>query len=106
MGQTFVKKFLENVKWATPQQIEEEGWHVLGLLSNRLNERLKFDIDFKNRKYIKSNSKANKVLFEKEKEWVLIDTQEFLNYMKKNKLKQIDLNRIIKEIDWNIRLKK
>ena len=40
----FIKKYLTNVKQATKKQKEKELWDVVGILKNRLNEKLKYDL--------------------------------------------------------------
>tara|TARA_B100000035_G_C20823213_1_gene475220 strand:+ start:168 stop:494 length:327 start_codon:yes stop_codon:yes gene_type:complete len=106
MDHPFVKQCLENITWATEHQTKKELWHVSGILSNRSNETLKFDIDFQNRKYVKSNSKANKILFDYKDKWVLIDTKEFIYFMKNNTINTVDLDKLLDNLDWNITLLK
>jgi hypothetical protein len=106
MDHPFVKKFLKNVIWATEEQIKKELWHVSGILFNRLNETLKFDIDYQERKYINSNTESNKILFDYENKWVLIDTKEFMCYMKNNIINTVTLNKLINNLEWNIELLK
>ena len=55
MDHPFVKQCLQNITWATEKQIKKELWHVSGILSDRLNENLKFDINYQKRKHIKLN---------------------------------------------------
>jgi hypothetical protein len=38
------KKYLTNVKWPTKKVSEKELWDVSGILKDRLNENLKFDV--------------------------------------------------------------
>ena len=40
----FIKKHLTNVKQATKKEKEKEFWDVAGILKNRLNEKLKYDL--------------------------------------------------------------
>jgi hypothetical protein len=102
----FVKEYLTNVKWNNTDQ-----WQVEGLLKQS-NQYLKFDIrflkDFNNKKgkLIDSESQADKVLFEDDKNWILVDTQELIKYMKDHSLKEVKLEELIKTIDWNIILPK
>jgi len=99
----FVNKCLKNIKW-----YDNNTYQVEGLLKQS-NKYYKFDIrylnDFpenKKGKFVNSKSKADKILFEDEKNWILIDTEEFIKYMKSNNLKEIKLEEIIKNIDWTI----
>jgi hypothetical protein len=103
----FVKEYLTDVKWC-----EKDQWQVEGIIEKLSNQYLKFDIrflkDFENKKgkLIASNSKSDKVLFENDTEWILVDTQELIKYMKTNSLKEVLLENLIKDIDWNIILPK
>jgi hypothetical protein len=102
----FVNECLTNVSWN-----EGNGYQVEGLLK-KSNQYLKFDIrflsDFKDKKgkLIDSKSQADKVLFEDDKNWILVDTQELIKHMKQHSLKEVKLEELIKSIDWNIILPK
>ena len=106
MNIEFVNQCLSNIKWNNNDQ-----WQVEGLLKQS-NQYLKFDIrflkDFKDKKgkLIDSRSQADKVLFENNDSWILIDTQELIKYMEDHSLKEIKLEELIKNIDWNIILPK
>jgi hypothetical protein len=107
MYKEFVHKYLTNVKW-----YENQNYQVEGLLNNS-NKYYKFDIrylnDFpqnKRGKLIDSESTADKVLFEDDKNWILIDVEEFVKYMKKHNLKEIKIEDLLFNIDWNIILPK
>ncbi len=107
MNIKFVKEYLSNVKW-----IDNKQWQVEGIIKKLSNQYFKFDIQFlkdfddKKGKLINSKSKADKVLFEDDKNWILVDTQELIKYMKDHSLKEIKLEELIKNIDWNIILPK
>ena len=103
MNLKFVDECLLETKWH-----ENNNYQVEGLLK-KSNQYYKFDVrylsDFpedKVGKLINSESKADKVLFEDDKNWILIDTQELVKYMKAYDLKEIKLEELIKNIDWNI----
>ena len=106
MNIKFVKECLKNVVWH-----ENNSYQVEGLLK-KSNQFLKFDIRFlndfndKKGKLISSKSHADKVLFEDDKDWILVDTQELIKHMKKHSLKEVKLEELIKNIDWNIILPK
>lgn len=106
MNIKFVKEYLTNVKWSDNNQ-----WQVEGLLQQS-NQYYKFDISFlkdftgKKGKLINSKSQADKVLFEDDQNWILVDTQELIKYMKGHSLKEVKLEELIKNIDWNIILPK
>ena len=102
MNIKFVNNCLKNAIWH-----ENNSYQVEGLLKQS-NQYLKFDIRFlndfndKRGKLIISKSKADKILFEDDKNWILVDTQELIKHMKTCNLKEIKLEELIKSIDWNI----
>jgi superfamily I DNA and/or RNA helicase len=106
MNIKFVKECLKNVVWH-----ENNSYQVEGLLK-KSNQYYKFDIRFlndfndKKGKLINSQSKADKVLFENDINWILVDTQELIKHMKAYSLKEIKLEELIKSIEWNIILPK
>jgi hypothetical protein len=106
MNIKFVREYLTNVNW-----INNKDWQVEGLLKQS-NQYLKFDIRFlndfddKKGKLINSKSQADKVLFEDDKNWILVDTQELIKHMKEHSLKEVKLEELIKSIEWNIILPK
>ena len=107
MNIKFVNQYLSNIKWN-----DSEDWQVEGNIKRLSNQYLKFDIRFlkdynhEKGKLINSKSQADKVLFENDKEWILIDTQELIKYMKTTNLKEIKLEELLFNIDWNIILPK
>ena len=107
MNIKFVKQYLSNTKWN-----EGEDWQVEGNIKRLSNQYLKFDIRFlkdfndKKGKLINSKSQADKVLFEDDQNWILVDTQELIKYMRISDLKQINLEQLLSNIDWNIVLPK
>jgi hypothetical protein len=106
MNIKFVNECLINVSWH-----ENSSYQVEGLLKQS-NQYYKFDIRFlkdfndKKGKLINSKSQADKVLFEDDKNWILVDTQELIKYMRISDLKQINLEQLLSNIDWNILLPK
>ena len=107
MNIKFVKEYLTNVKWK-----DNKDWQVEGNIKKLSNQYYKFDIRFlknfdnKEGKLISSSSQADKVLFEDDQNWILVDTQELIKYMKEFNLKEVKLEELIKNIDWNIILPK
>ena len=106
MNVKFVNECLINITWH-----ENNSYQVEGLLKQS-NQYYKFDIRFlndfddKKGKLINSKSQADKVLFEDDKNWILVDTQELIKHMKEHSLKEVKLEELIKNIDWNIILPK
>jgi hypothetical protein len=107
MNLKFVKEYLTNVNW-----INNKDWQVEGNIKKLSNQYYKFDISFlkdftdKKGKLVSSKSQADKVLFEDDKNWILVDTQELIKHMKEHSLKEVKLEELIKIIDWNIILPK
>jgi hypothetical protein len=46
------------------------------------------------------------ILFEDDINWILVDTQELIKHMKAYSLKEVKLEELINNIDWNIILPK
>ena len=109
----FIQDNLKDVTYASQKQKEEERWDVEGILYKRLNQKLKFDlspiIKFKEEDYGKIGhfkSKSDKIVFDFENTWILIDTEELHEYIKANNIKDLDLNTLLKELSWNIIINK
>jgi len=101
-------KFLEDIKKATPTQKKKELWDVEGILKDRLNQKLKFDL-----RPIKNNckvgnfkTKADKMVFSFKDQYIIVDVEELHSYIKKNKLKDVQLEDLISKLDWNIIINK
>jgi hypothetical protein len=107
MNLKFVKEYLTNVNW-----INNKDWQVEGNIKKLSNQYYKFDISFlkdftdKKGKLVSSKSQADKVLFEDDINWILVDTQGIIKHMKEHSLKEVKLEELIKNIDWNIILPK
>ena len=104
----FVNQYLNSIIWNK----NNNQWQVEGNIKKLSNQYYKFDIRFlsdfndKKGKLIDSKSQADKVLFEDDKNWILVDTQELIKHMKQHSLKEVKLEELIKNIDWNIILPK
>mgnify|MGYP003624508962 FL=1 len=95
-------KILTNVEY--PESIKT--WNIAGILPNS-NEHQKFDVRdmFKLDegglgKKVKLNTKVDKIVFETNKEWIILDQKEYNNYLLKNKPKVIQLEILINNLDW------
>jgi len=105
----FVEEYLKNITW----NLNNQQWQVSGIIDRVSNEYYKFDIRFlkdapnnQKNKFIEYKNEADKVLFEDDKNWILIDTKEFVKYMKDNNLKEVKLENLLFITDWNIVLPK
>ena len=100
-------------KYATENEKNKELWDVLGIIKNKSNQEFKFDLrplkKLNNTDFAKSGSfltKSDKMVFEMGLEWILIDTQELINYIKKHKIKTVHLEDLLNKLEWNIVLPK
>ena len=72
-----IKKFAEknlikkSIKYATRSQIKNECWHVEGIIKNRSNETLKFDIRKMDTTYKKKPAKRGFIFSKADKEFGL-----------------------------------
>jgi hypothetical protein len=101
-------KYLENIEY--PERIF--SWNIAGIIKGK-NAFYKFDVrdmfkmsDGELGKRGKTNSKADKMVFEAKEQWIIIDMEELINYIKENKLKKVYLEDLISKLDWNIILPK
>ena len=96
---------IKNIKFANLRQRKTELWDVEGILHN---QKFKFDTrPIKNNIKIGSfKSKADKIVLDMKDKYIIIDTEELHQYVKKNKLKDLELNDLISKLDWNIILPK
>ena len=101
-------KYLENIEY--PERIF--SWNIAGIIKGK-NAFYKFDVrdmfkmsDGELGKRGKTNSKADKMVFEAKEQWIIIDMEELINYIKENKLKKVYLEDLISKLEWNIILPK
>lgn len=101
---TFERK-LKEVNFPSKQQKLKELWDVEGILHN---QPFKFDLrPIKNNGKVGSfKTKADKMVFDIKDQWVIVDIEELHQYLRENKLKEVDLQSLISKLDWNIILPK
>ena len=104
---------LHNIIWPTETQKNNEHWNVSGVLKKNSNQEFKFDVrpmfQMPNNqlgKKASTASKADKIVFETDEDWVIIDVMELNTYIKKHKLKIVQLEDLISKLEWNIILPK
>ncbi len=108
----FIQDNLKDVTYASQKQKEEERWDVEGILHKRLNQKFKFDLSpikhSNGEHYKKGNifSKSDKMVIESSSQWIIIDTEELHEYIKKYKKLDIQLDDILENFDWNIVINK
>ena len=103
-----VERFSENlieVKYPT----KPEHWNVAGIIKNKSNQHLKFDVrdmfkfpDGLIGKHGYTNTKADKMVFEGEKEWIILDIQEIHKYLRKHKKRILYLDDLVSQLEWSI----
>jgi hypothetical protein len=100
----FVER-LKEVRYATPHQKKKEVWDVEGILNNQL---FKFDLRPLNKDVKKGfyKTKADKMVFDLKKQYVIVDVEELHSYLKDNQLKIATLEELISTLEWNIILQK
>ena len=105
--------YLTDIKYPTKTQKKKELWNISGILKKNSNQHLKFDVrpgfqmsDGKIGKELMTLSKADKIVFETDKDWVIVDFLELNTYIKKHKLKIVQLEDLISKLEWNIILPK
>ena len=105
--------YLKDYILATEIQKENELWDVQGILKDKSNQEFKFDL--RPTKIVKDNligkegktsTKAEKMVFETEKQWIIVDMEELHNKLKKENTSIIYLENILSEFEWNIVINK
>ncbi len=96
---------IKNIRLANSQQRKTELWDVEGILHN---QKFKFDTRpiYNNIKIGSFKSKADKIVLDMKDKYIIIDTEELHQYIKKNKLKDLELNDLISKLEWTIFLTK
>jgi hypothetical protein len=99
------KNILEHTSYPT----SFEGWHIQGRIKNKSNQEFKFDVrpmfQMPNNqlgKHGTTASKADKIVFETDKDWVIIDVPELHEYVKKQSLKVVQFEDLLNKLEWNI----
>ena len=108
MGILDFSKYLIDINIATQEERTKELWDLEGILKDRLNQKLKFDLrPLKNNIKIGSfKTRADKMVFDIKNQYIIVDIEELHLYLKKNNVKKVYLESLISELDWNIILPK
>jgi len=101
-------EYLENLKYPS----KKDTWNIAGIIKGQ-NGFYKFDTrpiqkikDDEIGKYGSFNTKADKIVFEAKKQWIIVDVEELHKYIKENKLKKVYLQDLLSNLEWNIVLPK
>ncbi len=103
-----MKKFeskLKDANFPSKQQRLKELWDVEGILHN---QKFKFDLrPIKDNTKIGSfNTKADKMVFDIKDKWIIVDIPELHKYLEENDIKDVHLESLVSDLDWNIVLNK
>ena len=104
-------KYLTDINYATDQQRLNEVWDVKGRLKNG-NQIFKFDIrplksiDNRLEKTGFFNTKADKIVFEDINQWIIFDTEELHGYIKSQNKKDFNIQELLKDLSWNLKIDK
>lgn len=105
--------YLNNITWPTETQKNNEHWNISGILKKNSNQKFKFDVrpmfQMPNNQLGKkgtTSSKADKIVFETDKDWVIIDASELHEYVKKQSLKILQFEDLLNKLEWNIYISK
>jgi hypothetical protein len=107
---SFVKHLTETT-FATEQQRQNEVWDVEGRLKNG-NQPFKFDVrplkqvDNRLEKIGFFNTKSDKIVFETGNEWIIFDTLELHGYIKEKNKKDFNIQELLEELSWNLKIDK
>jgi|TARA_R110000751_G_scaffold72583_2_gene147135 hypothetical protein len=101
-------KYLTSIEYPK----NKTSWNIAGVLNGK-NAFYKFDVrgmmkESENRAYKtgRLNSKADKMVFEFNDQWVILDIEELHKYIRNNKAKDLELKDLISHLEWNIILPK
>ena len=105
MNKKFLK-LLKDIKYPKKQ----EGWDVKGILYKKTNKSYKFDLspiqkfaDTKSQGKVGSfTTKAEKMVFSFKDKWIILDIEELHSYIKENKIKELLLENLLKDLNWNM----
>ena len=103
--------YLIDVTYPTEEQRKNEIWDIEGRLKNG-NQLFKFDIrplkPSKDRleKVGYFKSKADKIVFEAENQWILFDTEELHKYIKSKNKRDFNIQELLDTLSWNLILSK
>ncbi len=91
---------------------EETSWNIAGMIKGS-NAFYRFDVremlKMPNGKPAQSgrlDSRAQKMVLEGEKEWLILDLEELHEYIRREKKTEVYINDLISDLEWTIFLSK
>lgn len=102
------EKYLMDIRYATPKQQAYELWDIEGVLKDRTNQKLKFDLRPLKRgaKEGSFQTKADKIVYDLGNKFMVVDVPELHDYFKNNDVRVVQLDALIEKLDWNIVVEK
>ena len=104
---------LKDVIYPTYEEKEKEHWNISGVLKNNSNQNFKFDVrpmfNMPNNQLGKKGttaSKADKIVFEADNTWIIVDILELHEYIKNQQSKVIQLEDLLNKLEWNLYISK
>ena len=101
-------KYLTNIEYPS----ENTSWNIAGIIKGQ-NAFYRFDVrgmkKESNQRAYKTghlNTMADKMVFELKDKWLILDINEINKYVRKNKLKDLELNDLLSKLEWTIKLSK
>ena len=99
------KNLLKNISYPNQNQRNKELWDIKGILHN---QAFKFDLRplKNNAKGGSFKTKADKIVYDINNQYIIVDVEELHNYLKENSLKVVKIEDLISKLEWNIVLPK
>ena len=101
-------KHLTNIEYPK----EKTSWNIAGIIKGQ-NAFYRFDVrnmfklsDGTPAQIGKLNTKAQKMVLEADKEWLILDLEELHQHIRKEKKSKLYINDLISELEWTIFLAK
>tara|TARA_R100001015_G_C4547943_1_gene110479 strand:+ start:287 stop:616 length:330 start_codon:yes stop_codon:yes gene_type:complete len=101
-------KHLTNIEYPK----EKTSWNIAGIIKGQ-NAFYRFDVrnmfklsDGTPAQNGKLNTKAQKMVLEADKEWLILDLEELHQHIRKEKKSKLYINDLISELEWTIFLAK
>ena len=90
---------------------EKTSWNIAGMIKGqnafyRFDVREMFETSDGAAQSGRLNSKAQKMVLEGEKEWLILDLEELHEYIRREKKKKLYINDLISDLEWTIFLAK
>ena len=91
---------------------EKTSWNIEVILKDK-NAFYRFDVRDMKRESAnhlfqtgRTDTKADKMVFELKSKWIIIDIEELHKYIKEQKEKQVNLDDLLEKLEWNIIVEK